>query len=104
MHVTAAYWAMYRVARNYADTIPISQSWSWFINQAFQTVMAMTNGRVGYADDGLMDETVLLYLLDDLKREGLAANASAMEARMQARHNIWASEQFPCVKFVCIYI
>ena len=55
----------------------------------------MTAGDVGYADDGLMDETVIRVLLDDLQREGLTANASLVESRMRARANIWATERFP---------
>jgi hypothetical protein len=55
----------------------------------------MTNGQVGYADDGLMGETVLLYLLDDLKREGLDANATLVESRMQSRATVWAGERYP---------
>ncbi|KAI5116950.1 hypothetical protein M0805_001924 [Coniferiporia weirii] len=94
VHVTAAYWALYRVARNYPN-IPTAQTWEWFLNQAFQTVLAMTNGNVGYVDDGLMDETVLLYLLDDLKREGLSANATAMESKMRARQAVWAATRYP---------
>lgn len=59
------------------------------------TVATMTDGTVGYADDGLMEETVIRYLLDDLKREGLNANASLIESRMKAREMIWAGERFP---------
>ena len=94
VHVCAAYWALYRVARNY-DTIPMTQTWEWFINQAFETVMRMTDGDVGFADDGLMDETVFLHLLADLKREGLTANATAMESRMRTRQATWARSRFP---------
>ena len=94
VHVTDAYWALYRVARNYPN-IPLTQTWEWYLSQAFQTVLAMTNGQVGYADDGLMDETVFLYLLEDLRREGFSANATLMESRMKARHDIWATERFP---------
>lgn len=75
----------------------MSQTWKWYINQALQTVLAMTNGDVGYVDDGLMDETVLLYLLDDLKREGLTANATLMESRMRARQAVWATMRYPSV-------
>lgn len=96
MHVTAAYWSLYRVARNYPN-IALTQPWSWYLNQAFQTVLAMTNGQVGYAGDGLMDETVFLYLLSDLQREGLTANATAMESKMKARYSVWATERFPWV-------
>ncbi|KLO07806.1 hypothetical protein SCHPADRAFT_894353 [Schizopora paradoxa] len=94
VHVTDAYWSMYRVARNYPN-IPLSKPWTWFLNQALETVLAMTNGEVGYANDGLMDETVFLYLLEDLKREGLTANATIMESRMKARQAVWAATRYP---------
>ncbi len=90
---------MYRVARNYPN-IPLTKPWTWFLNQALETVLAMTNGQVGYADDGLMDETVLLYLLNDLKREGLSANATIMESRMKARQAVWAATRYPYVYFI----
>jgi hypothetical protein len=54
-----------------------------------------TNGRIAYADVGLMGETVFLYLLDDLKREGLAEDATALEARMKARADRWGQEPYP---------
>ena len=65
------------------------------MNQAYQTVLTMTDGQVDYTYDGLMDETAFLYILDDLRREGFIANATLMESRMKARHDIWASERFP---------
>lgn len=55
----------------------------------------MTNGNVGYSDDGLMGETVLRLLLDDLHREGLTVNASLVETRMKARWTIWSGERYP---------
>lgn len=94
VHVTAAYWSLYRVARNYPSLVKVN-TWQWYLNQALQTVLAMTNGKVGYADDGLMDETVILHLLNDLKREGLTANATALEARMRSRQQVWAGERYP---------
>ncbi|KAF8203956.1 hypothetical protein BJ912DRAFT_1028539 [Pholiota molesta] len=94
IHVTATYWASYRVARNYPALVK-THTWQWYLNQAVLTVLTMTNGQVGYADDGLMGETVLLYLLDDLKREGLDANATLVESRMQSRATVWAGERYP---------
>ncbi|TFK42072.1 hypothetical protein BDQ12DRAFT_645532 [Crucibulum laeve] len=94
VHVTAAYWAMYRVARNY-PTLTKIHTWQWYINQAVLTVLTMTNGRVGYATDGLMGETVYLLLLDDLKHEGLTANATLLESRMKSRATTWAGERYP---------
>lgn len=96
----AAYWSLYRVARNYPSLVKV-HTWQWYINQAVLTVLRMTNGDVGYADDGLMDETVLRFLLDDLKREGLTENAILVESRMQARATIWASERYPYVPACC---
>ncbi|OJT05990.1 hypothetical protein TRAPUB_3177 [Trametes pubescens] len=94
VHVIAAYWSLYRVARNYPSLVK-THTWEWYLNQAVMTVASMTNGRVGYADDGLMEETVIRYLLDDVKREGLTANATLIESRMRARETIWAGERYP---------
>ncbi|KAI0347870.1 hypothetical protein BDW22DRAFT_1424125 [Trametopsis cervina] len=94
VHVTAAYWALYRVARNY-PTLTKLRSWQWYINQAVLTVNRMTQRDVGYTNDGLMDETVIRVLLYDLKREGLSTNASLVESKMQARASVWATERFP---------
>lgn len=85
---------MYRVARNYPALVK-AHDWRWYINQAVLTVSRMTSGNVGYANDGLMDETVIRFLLDDLKREGLTANATLVENRMKTRATNWAGERFP---------
>ncbi len=62
----------------------------------------MTDGGVGYVNDGLMDETVFRFLLDDLKREGLTSNATLIEGRMQARQQVWAGERYPFViSYLC---
>ncbi|KAF5340490.1 hypothetical protein D9758_014565 [Tetrapyrgos nigripes] len=94
VHVIAGYWAMYRVARNYPSLVHI-QDWHWYINQAVLTVQSMTNGRVGFANDGLMGETVIRLLLDDLKREGLTTNATFVESRMRTRWTTWSQTRFP---------
>jgi hypothetical protein len=57
----------------------------------------MTNGRVGYVNVGLMGETVLKLLLNDLKREGLTSNATLVESRMKSRANVWAGQRYPYV-------
>lgn len=94
VHVANAYWALYRVARNYPALVS-THPWTWYLNQSLETVLAMTSGNVGYATDGLMDETVLLSLLNDLKREGLTANATLLESRMRTRQALWATERYP---------
>lgn len=94
MHVVAAYWSFYRVARNYPALVK-THDWRWYINQAVLTTTAMTGGRVGYVNVGLMGETVIKLLLDDLKREGLSANATLVESRMKARATSWSGTRYP---------
>ncbi|KAJ3877368.1 hypothetical protein F5051DRAFT_408742 [Lentinula edodes] len=94
VHVTAAYWAMYRVARNYPSLVSV-HDWQWYLNQAVLTVATLTDGQVGYADDGLMGETVIHYLLNDLQREGLTANATLVQSKMKSRWQIWSTERYP---------
>ena len=100
VHVSAAYWAFYRVARAYPSLVSI-HTWDWYLNQAYQTVMACTaadasgNHIVGYANDGLMEETVWGELLKDLYRENLTSNAQALEARMKKRAQNWNSLAVP---------
>ena len=100
VHVSAAYWAFYRVARAY-PSLAKQATWDWYLNQAYQTVMYATstssNGQymVGYADVGLMGETVWGELLKDLYREGNTTAAAAMEARMKIRAQRWDTEAVP---------
>ena len=94
VHVTAAYWAFYRVARAYPSLVT-QQTWSWYLNQAYQTIMFCTAGSVGYSDDGLMGETVWGSVLKDLQREGLTSQASQLEARMKTRAQRWDSLSVP---------
>jgi len=71
------------------------------LNQAYETTLFMTsrtpNGRprVWYVDKGLMDGTVFLLLLEDLKREGWSEKAALLEARMKARADQWIREAYP---------
>ena len=94
VHVCAAYWALYRVARNYPNLVT-QRDWQWYINQAALTTTAMTSGGVGYVNVGLMGETVFKLLLDDLKREGLTSAANTLESRMRARWQVWTNQRFP---------
>ncbi|KAJ7018382.1 hypothetical protein C8F04DRAFT_1151781 [Mycena alexandri] len=94
VHVTAAYVALYRVARNYPALVS-THTWQWYINQAVLTVQAMMSRQVGFNTDGLMGETIFRILLDDLMREGLTANATFVEAQMKSRWTLWSTERFP---------
>ncbi len=94
VHVTAAYWAMYRVARAYPDSVT-SHDWEWYLNQAYETVMRCYvqdqsgNYIVGYALVGLMGETVWGELLNDLQRENQTEKVSKLETVMQDRVDYW---------------
>jgi hypothetical protein len=96
VHVTAAYWALYRVARNYPSLVS-THTWQWYINQAVFTVQTMMSPVVGFKQDGLMGETVFRLLLEDLQREGLTENATFVEDQMRIRWTAWSAQRFPCV-------
>lgn len=95
VHVTAAYWSLYRVGRNYPHLT--SRPWEWYLNQALQTVLFAANpaNQVGYITDGLMGETVWRMLLSDLQREGLSDDANALETAMAQREQLWSTERYP---------
>lgn len=99
-HVVAAYWSLYRVARNHPGIVK-NHDWRWYLDQAFETTKFMTsrdaNGRprVWYVDLGLMEGTIFLSLLDDLKREGWTEKAALIEARMRERTDKWKGETYP---------
>jgi hypothetical protein len=48
-----------------------------------------------YTQFGQMEGDVFVYILDDLKREGITAEAATMEASMRARAEHWNSEVYP---------
>ena len=99
-HVVAAYWAMYRLARNY-DGLVTNHPWDWYLNHAYETVKFLTGRRencgynVGYINTGLMEGDIFVMLLKDLKREGWTEKASEIEAAMKARADRWRGEAFP---------
>jgi hypothetical protein len=95
-HVVAAYWSMYRLARNYEGLVT-SRPWDWYLNQAYETMMFLTgpDSRVGYVNVGLMGADTFLLVLEDMKREGWAERAANLEARMKARADRWAGQSYP---------
>lgn len=93
-HVTALYWSMYRLARNYQG-LTSAHPWNWYLTQAYQTAVAMTTVGNQYAKYGLMDGTVFVELLQDLKREGLTQQATDLENRMHMRETTWRAEAYP---------
>src|SRR5262245_41261636 len=99
-HVVAAYWSMYRVARNHAGLVT-NHPWDWYLEQAYQTTKftfsRAPNGRrrVGYVELGLMEGDIFLALLKDLKREGWTERANEIEKLMKERADRWKNEAYP---------
>jgi hypothetical protein len=99
-HVVAAYWSLYRLARNHTGLVT-NHSWDWYLDQAYQTTRFMfgrqPNGRrrVGYVELGLMEGDIVLEVLQDLKREGWTEKASDVEALMKERAERWRKEAYP---------
>ncbi len=93
-HVVAAYWSMYRLARNHTGLVT-NHPWDWYLEQAYQTVNSLTHNQVGYIDVGLMEGDVFVFLLQDLKREGWTEKADALEASMKERADSWNQEPYP---------
>lgn len=92
-HVTALYWTMYRLARNCVGLVA-NHPLDWYLNQTYQTAVAMTTLGNEYAQYRLMDGSVILEVLRDLQREGLTEQASALECRMAARADVWSERAY----------
>jgi hypothetical protein len=99
-HVAATYWSMYRLARNNKNLVT-SHPWDWYLDQAYQTIKFLTgkdpngNYNVGYIDTGLMEGTVFVKILEDLKSEGWREKAADMESKMKERADNWKKEEYP---------
>lgn len=93
-HVAAAHWVMYRLARNYTGLVK-QQTWDWYLLNAYQTAMAMTELAPYYAQFGQMEGSVFVHILDDLKAEGMWEYARKLEEKMRARTDHWASLNYP---------
>ncbi len=93
-HVAAAYWSLYRLARNNQGLVT-NHPWDWYLNQAYETSIAMTSEGVGYSEFGQMEGDIFVQILDDLKREGESTEAATLEAKMRARAERWRAEPYP---------
>ena len=93
-HVAAAYWVLYRLARNHNDLVT-NHPWDWYLNQAYETSMGMTK----YAQDlsvfGQMEGSVFVAILADLRRENMNRQADALESKMRDRADRWKSQAYP---------
>ncbi len=93
-HVAAAYWVLYRLARNNQGLVT-NHPWDWYLDHAYETSIAMTKFADGLAVFGQMEGSIFVQILSDLKREGLTAQAENLEAKMRARANHWKAEAYP---------
>jgi hypothetical protein len=93
-HVAAAYWVLYRLARNHPGLI-MSHPWEWYLLQAYETSMAMSRYGPDLAEFGQMEGDVFVQILKDLKNEGMAEQASALEAVMHKRAEHWNAQAYP---------
>ena len=91
---------MYRNARN-TENLVKNHPWDWYLDQAFQTTKfafsKKADGKyvVDYVELGLMEGTIFLELLKDLKREGWTDKAKELERLMKERADLWAKEEYP---------
>jgi hypothetical protein len=93
-HVAAAYWVLYRLARNHTELVK-HHSWDWYLDQAYQTSLAMTRFGEGLAQFGQMEGDIFVAILADLKAEGKSEQATQLEPAMKARADHWRSEAYP---------
>jgi hypothetical protein len=93
-HVAAAYWTFYRLARNHQGLVT-NHPWDWYLNQAYETSMAMTNYAADLGVFGQMEGSIFVQILTDLKREGMTTQAAALESKMQKRADRWKAQAYP---------
>jgi hypothetical protein len=93
-HVAAAYWVLYRLARNNQGLVT-NHPWDWYLTHAYETSMAMTKYAAGLGAFGQMEGDIFLEILNDLKHEGMKEQADHLEAAMRARTDRWRKEPYP---------
>jgi hypothetical protein len=93
-HVAAAYWVLYRLARNHRGLVR-NHAWDWYLERAYRTGLAMVEHASHYAQFGQMEGTVFVLILLDLEREGWTEAATELEAVMRARAAVWESLGYP---------
>jgi Family of unknown function (DUF5695) len=93
-HVAALHWAMYRLARNHPGLVT-NHPWQWYLNNAYETALAMEKFAPGLAQFGQMEGTVFVKILEDLKREGWNTQAAALENEMHQREAVWDRLHYP---------
>jgi hypothetical protein len=93
-HVVAVYWALYRLARDHQG-LATHHDWQWYLTQAYETTMAMTRLAPDLGQFGQMEGDVFVAVLEDLRREGMTADADELEAAMRLRAEAWQKLAYP---------
>lgn len=93
-HVAIGHWVLYRTARNHPGLVT-RHAWPWYLDHAYQTVVAMMRDAPYYTEFGLMEGDVFVDILKDLQREGWTRQAADMEALMRKRADHWRSLKYP---------
>jgi len=93
-HVAAAYWVLYRLARNHPGLVK-NRPWDWYLEQAYQVPMAMVRFGEGLEQFGQMEGDIFVAILNDLKAEGKAEEAKQLEAAMKTRADHWKEQAYP---------
>lgn len=93
-HVAAAYWVLYRLARNNQGLVT-NHPWDWYLRHAYETSIAMTKFAHGLAVFGQMEGSIFVQILTDLQREGMTTEAGNLESKMRARADRWKGEAYP---------
>lgn len=92
-HQASIYWTLYRLARNYTGLVT-HHTWDWYLTQAYMTGIGMKN-LGAYNGVGLMDGSVFLEILKDMKREGWTTQLTTYEAFFKGRADTWSTEAYP---------
>lgn len=93
-HVAAAWWTLYRLAR-YHQGMATGASWQTYLTRAAETTKAMMSKAPYYTQFGQMEGDVFVAILNDLKREHMTDEASAVEALMKSRADHWKTLKYP---------
>lgn len=93
-HVAAAYWVLYRLARDHQGLIT-NHPWDWYLDHAYETSMAMTKFAPDLSVFGQMEGSIFVQILADLKREGMNTQAETLENKMRERADRWRAQAYP---------
>ena len=93
-HPAAAWWTLYRLGR-YHSGLTTKESWQTYLTRAAETTKAMMTKAPYYTQFGQMEGDVFVYILEDLKREGMTELANEVEALMKTRADHWQTLKYP---------